>query len=60
MADLDAGKRLRAPINVTDDEFQLFICDFGSHRIQLYKKEAYELSAEQIAAPMRNPILVTT
>ena len=43
-----------------DDEFRLFICDFGSHRIQVYKKEAYELSDDQIAPPLRNPILFTT
>ena len=61
MADLEPGRRLRAPISVkVDDEFRLFICDYGSHRIQVYKKEAYELSEDQIAPPPRNPVLLTT
>ena len=43
-----------------DDEFRLFILDYGNHRIQIYKKDAVELSKEQIAPEMRNPILFTT
>jgi hypothetical protein len=34
-----------------DDQFRLTICDFGSHRIQVYKKEGYELAENQIALP---------
>ena len=61
MADLEATKRLRAPLTVrVDDEGLLYITDFGSHRIQIYKKEAYALSETEIAPPMRNPILFTT
>ncbi len=61
MADLEATKRLRAPLTVrVDDEGRLYITDFGSHRIQIYKKEAYALSEAEIAPPMRNPILFTT
>jgi sugar lactone lactonase YvrE len=61
MADLEPTRRLRAPVTVrVDSDFRLYICDFGSHRIQVYKKEAYELSEDQITAPMRNPILYTT
>lgn len=61
MADLEDTKRLRAPINVrVDDQGRLFIPDFGSHRIQVYKKEAYPLKKEEIAPPMRNPVLFTT
>lgn len=61
MADLEAAKRLRAPVSVkVDDEGRLFITDFGSHRIQVYKKEAYQLSESEIAPVMRNPILFTT
>lgn len=61
MADLEPTRRLRSPITVkVDDQFRLFICDFGSHRIQVYKKEAYELSEDQIAPPLRNPVLFTT
>ena len=61
MADLEPVRRLSAPCCVrVDSDFRLFICDFGQHRIQIYKKEAYELSEDQIAPPMRNPILFTT
>ncbi len=61
MADLEATKRLRAPLTVrVDDEGRLYITDFGSHRIQIYKKEAYALSEAEIAPPLRNPILFTT
>ena len=61
MTDLEPTRRLSAPCRVrVDAEFRLFICDFGQHRIQVYKKEAYELSETEIAPPMRNPILFTT
>ncbi len=61
MTELGRMKRLRAPLGLhVDDEFRLFICDFGSHRIQVYKKEAYELAENQIAPPLRNPIMLTT
>ena len=60
MADLEPTKRLRSPITVkVDDQFRLFICDLGSHRIQVYIKEAYELSEDQIAPTPRNPRLAT-
>ena len=61
MADLEATRRFRAPISVrVDDEGRMFVPDFGSHRIQVYKKEAYPLAENEIAPPMRNPILLTT
>ena len=61
MADLEPTRRLSAPCSIrVDSEFRLFICDFGQHRIQIYQKEAYELSEDQIAPPLRNPILFTT
>ena len=61
MTDLEPTKRLSAPCCVrVDSDVRLFICDFGQHRIQVYKKEAYPLTEEDIAPPMRNPILFTT
>ncbi len=61
MSRLEAGRRLRGPISVrVDDEGHLFIPDFGSHRIQIYKKEAYPLEEHQIAPLPRNPSLLTT
>jgi len=42
---MEPTTRLRSPISVkVDDQFRLTICDFGSHRIQVYKKEAYEFA----------------
>ena len=51
----------RGPISVkVDQEGHMLIPDFGSHRIQVYKKEAYPLTADQIAPELRNPVLFTT
>jgi DNA-binding beta-propeller fold protein YncE len=61
MGDFEKTQRLDAPITVrVDDQFRLFILDFGNHRIQVYKKDATELSEQEIAPVMRNPILLTT
>ena len=61
MGDVEKNQRLDVPMTVrVDDEFRLFITDFGNHRIQIYKKEAIELSETEIAPPLRNPILFTT
>ena len=60
MGDVEKAQRLNVPMAVrVDGHFRLFITDFGNHRIQVYKKDAIELSEGQIAAPMRNPILYT-
>ncbi len=41
MVALEPQKRLRAPASVRlDDEGRLYIADFGSHRVQVYAKEA--------------------
>lgn len=61
MADFEKTQRLDVPMMVkVDKEFRLFITDTGNHRIQVYKKDAIELSEDQIAPPMRNPVLFTT
>ena len=61
MTDLEPTRRLHSPCAVrVDSEFRLFICDFGQHRIQVYKKEAYELSESDIIPRPRNNILFTT
>lgn len=60
-ANLELARRLRAPISVkVDDEGRLFIPDFGTHRIQIYKKEAYPLEEHQLTPAPRNPVLFTT
>jgi DNA-binding beta-propeller fold protein YncE len=61
MADFEKTQRLDVPMMVkVDKELRLFITDTGNHRIQVYKKDAIELSEDQIAPPMRNPVLFTT
>ncbi len=61
MSDFEKTQRLDAPLSVkVDDEFRLFITDFGNHRIQIYKKDAVELFEDNMAPVMRNPILNTT
>ena len=61
MAKLEIARRLRGPVSVTvDDEGRLFIPDFGTHRIQIYKKEAYPLEESQLTPVPRNPLLLTT
>ena len=61
MGDFEKTQRLNAPLMVrVDDQFRLFILDFANHRIQIYKKDAVELSDQEIAPEMRNPILLTT
>jgi hypothetical protein len=42
-----------------DDEGRLYIPDFGSHRIQVYKKEVYHLSPEEIWPEQKAPFLYT-
>ncbi|MDP6601701.1 MAG: NHL repeat-containing protein, partial [Phycisphaerales bacterium] len=57
---LEPQKRLRGPMSVrVDDDGRMYIPDYGSHRIQVYKKEAYPLEPAQIAAPLRSPTLET-
>jgi len=59
--DFEKTQGLSAPMTVrVDDQFRLFITDFGNHRIQIYQKDVVELSETEIAPKMRNPILFTT
>lgn len=60
MGKLEEIEVLRAPRScLMDDEGRLLIPDFGSHRIQVYKKEAYPLTESEIAPPMDTPDLYT-
>lgn len=57
---LGPSKRLRAPsaVQVNSDGF-LFIADHGSHRIQVYKKEAYPLQPDDLLPTPNAPSLST-
>ena len=60
MTTLEAQKRFRAPVSVhVDGEGQLFVGDYGSHRIQIYQKEAYPLRADEVMPIPRSPTLTT-
>jgi DNA-binding beta-propeller fold protein YncE len=60
MATLEPQKRFRAPVAVhVDDEGHLFVGDYGSHRIQVYEKEAYPLTADEVMPYPRSPTLTT-
>jgi len=57
MTTLEAQKRLRGPMSVRVDGDLLYIPDFGSHRIQVYKKEAYVLTEADIWPEQNHPFL---
>lgn len=52
-------KLLRGPASVRVCDDLMYIPDSGSHRIQIYKKEAYELTEEQIYPAPSAPSLYT-
>lgn len=61
MTSLEPQKRMRGPLGlVADDRKRLFVADYGAFRIQIYQKQAIELSAEQIAPERRSPSLSVT
>jgi len=57
MTVLEPQKRLRGPASVRIDGDLLYIPDFGSHRIQVYKKEAYPLTEGDIWPEQNHPFL---
>ena len=61
MSDLEPQKRFRAPTSVRlGPGGDLYVTDQASHRVQVYRKEAYVLSADQILPEMSAPTLMTT
>jgi hypothetical protein len=57
MTTLEIQKRLRGPASVRVVGDLLYIPDFGSHRIQVYKKEAYVLTEADIWPEQNHPFL---
>ena len=54
-ANLEALKLFISPMSVTvTDDFKMLVPDFGNARIQIFQKEAYPLSEEEIRGPMRS------
>jgi DNA-binding beta-propeller fold protein YncE len=61
MSVLEPQKRLRRPTSVTvDGQGRMFVTDYGSHRVQVYQKQAIALTRDQIASEQRSPTLQTT
>ncbi len=60
MAILEEQKRFMAPASVRIHGDRLYVADFGYNRVQIYRKEAYPLTAEQIMPHPGKPTLATT
>ncbi len=55
---LEPQKRLRGPASVRlDSQGRMYVVDFGCHRIQVYKKEAYPLTRDDIWPEQKAPFL---
>jgi DNA-binding beta-propeller fold protein YncE len=61
MTTLEPQKRFRAPTSVRlDNEGRMYVADQGSHRIQVYRKDALALTPDQILPEQEAPTLMTT
>ena len=60
MTSLEPQRLLRFPQSVRFHEGRLYICDFASHRVQIYRKDAEPLTESQILPELRSPTLSTT
>jgi DNA-binding beta-propeller fold protein YncE len=59
MADLEPTKRFKSPSSVRAQDGRLFVGDYGCHRVQVYKKEAYRLASEEVMDLPKVPNLFT-
>jgi DNA-binding beta-propeller fold protein YncE len=60
MASIDVQKFFRRPRSVrVDEKGQMLVPDYGSFRVQIYKKDVERLREDQIAAPLSAPSLLT-
>ena len=60
MTPIEPQKRFRWPSAVrTDSHGRMYVADYGSHRVQVYRKEAVRLGAGEIAAQPRSNTLYT-
>ena len=60
MTSLEPQRLLRWPQAVTIKGNRLYIPDFGSHRVQVYEKDAQPLGEDEILPEFRAPMLMTT
>ncbi|MBI50272.1 MAG: hypothetical protein CL781_02955 [Chloroflexi bacterium] len=60
MTPIEPQKRLRWPMTSTvGSDGRLYVADYGSHRIQVYKKDIVSLGENEIGDFMRSPTLYT-
>jgi DNA-binding beta-propeller fold protein YncE len=60
MANTEQQKRMRGAAQVRfDNEGRMYVPDFGSHRIQVYNKLAYELTPADLPPVPNHPTLYT-
>lgn len=60
MAILEEQKRFMAPASVRVVDDRMYVADYSYNRIQIYRKEAYPLTADQILPHPGKPTLATT
>ena len=55
---MEPAKRLRGPTSVrVDDKGRMYAVDYGTHRVQVYQKEAYPLGPDEIGEELKSPTL---
>ncbi|MSQ35361.1 MAG: hypothetical protein EXR57_06060 [Dehalococcoidia bacterium] len=60
MTPIEPQKRFRWPTSVrTDNHGRMYVADYGSHRVQVYKKESVRLGQGEIGEPPRSRTLYT-
>lgn len=60
MANLEPSKRFRGPTAIRlDAEGHMYVADYASHRVQIYKKDAERLTERDIMPEPRAPMLST-
>ena len=58
MTPLDAQKLLRGPVSVrVDDQYRMYVADYGGHRVQVYQKDADRLEPHEVQPVRRSPSL---
>ena len=58
MTNLEAQKLFRGPVSVkVDDQYRMYVTDYGCHRVQVYQKQADRLDPEDIQPPRKSPSL---
>ena len=58
MTRLDEQKLFLFPVSVTEASGMLCVGDYGSHRVQVYKKNAERLEPQELEAPRNSPKLI--